>query len=268
MPRLLADIRENATSWPVQLRQWARSALHYAEEVSRLGTNSDPSFRSLFWIRAYAALTDIRDEFEGKAEILAEVNQHPGGPAGPAWAVLTRHVLESIDAVRGELSEDDLVYFWYRRQVEVHPFQDAVRLRVLKKTGAVSDRRRVDLLGRECCVEKLNGAIRRVLLRYGRADPQHSYRGAAKIRECRDEHGSRQSGTVDRWPRTLRPAISSCPGHPGHICLKVPFSRHSSCAPGRSRARVLLLGRRRRVGGRRRWLPFRELQGSARGTHT
>lgn len=166
VPRLLADINENARSWPTQLRQWVRSALYYTEEVIRTGADSTPASRAMSWVRVYASLTDLREVFEAKEQLLEEMNQYPGGEAVLVLLGLTREVLERIEAVRCELSEDELVYFWYRRQVEVHPFQDGVRLRVTQ-SGAVSDRRKVDLLRRECAVEELNAAIRRVLVRYG-----------------------------------------------------------------------------------------------------
>lgn len=148
-----------------QLEQWTASAAIYASGVARSAGNEHAAFDGMFWIRAYGVLVEVRDHFaELDATVAGHQNEAPGG-AVPIYRRWFAAILGAIAGARTALTDDELLYFEYRRHVECHIFQTQYNLRVARD-GMVVERRRSNILSRDMTIEDTDAAIQRVLQRY------------------------------------------------------------------------------------------------------
>jgi hypothetical protein len=167
--RVMADIDRNSRTVGTQISQWAESAASHANEVARLDGASTAATDSLYWIRTYGVLADLAAHFERKLAFVIETEQ--GAPSATtrtyrSWFVA---ILAGIGRARDALTEEELLYLEYRRNVECHPFQDGYRLNIAR-AGEVIDTRPSLLLRKTLTIDATDAAIRAVLKRY-RGEP-------------------------------------------------------------------------------------------------
>jgi hypothetical protein len=106
---------------PILEKNWVKTL----NAVTGTWTSGRPKpagpFVSIFWIRLYGAITDLRTRFQPTADLhaslVAEGRSHPFVAAGAA-------VHEACAAIRDQLSDDELVFAAFQRQVHAHVYQD------------------------------------------------------------------------------------------------------------------------------------------------
>jgi hypothetical protein len=140
--------------------QWTETAGHYVSLVA--AGNLQPEIVTVFWLRAYGVLYDVREHLRGLRETF--VNAAPAllqkFGLDQSALVPINDLLSSLDRMRGVFNEDEQAYFEFRRHVECHPLQHAYTLQV--KGGTIKTRKS-RFSGREWTYEEEDEALRRVI---------------------------------------------------------------------------------------------------------
>lgn len=112
---------------PLLAAQWVHN-LHTICEAMREGRATPIGlFASVFWLRLYGVLIDLRNRFRK----LAEFHQYmiDRGKDDP-FVAASAAVFKACDAVYGALSDDELIYATFVRHVEAHVYQDSFEYEV------------------------------------------------------------------------------------------------------------------------------------------
>ena len=167
--RLLDDVlKKSGDVSTVQVLRWLNRARCAAEAV--VETPMDGYKAAVFWISIFGVLHDLRLSWDSQLAMLRGIHAEGDATAGQRerlkilYGRPLRHLLEAVKLLKSCFTEDELIYLEYRRNCEAHPFQHAYRLRPTKDKTAISDKRRVHLLGREMVVEHIDAATERVML--------------------------------------------------------------------------------------------------------
>jgi hypothetical protein len=181
--RLLRDLDANSGNVHAQqIRQWIRSAHEYTAKVANEGQSASAEARAVFWIRVSAVFGEVHANQERLLAMIDEsiahaelTNDHLLHRMRTALAEL----VNAIDAAKASLSDDELLYLLYRRDVECHPWQDSYRLRVAKNGLTLADKRTV--FGKEWTVEEMDSALGALLLKHGMNEPAIAVAFASKL---------------------------------------------------------------------------------------
>jgi hypothetical protein len=194
--RLLKDIQTyGGTIHAQQEHQWIRDAHHYTRKVALEGKSCSPEGRALFWIRLAGLLQDVREHLETQEKLWKTMMQ--GDSTTEARLRPTNYdpikaVLDGIEAVMGSLSDVELLYLAYRRDVECHPWQDSYRLK-LTKPGKLKEVRTV--FRREWKIEEAEAAIANLLRSYQIDEAQIAADFASRV----SAHVERVAAAAQRW---------------------------------------------------------------------
>jgi hypothetical protein len=131
--RLRSEIEAMSGVEHEQEKQWIRTAVRYAEMTASGYGDPSEAPGALFWIRLFEVLGTLRDQWTRQAAMLDEVVGNDDDERRRArltrlYVEPQRRVLEAMEALRSEFSEDELLYVERRRHVEAHPYQRGYRL--------------------------------------------------------------------------------------------------------------------------------------------
>jgi hypothetical protein len=120
--RLVSTFEERRSKRnPILERNWVKTLSAVTEALANGTAKPAGLFASIFWIRLYGAITDLRTRFQPTADfhasLIAEGRSSPFVAAGAA-------VHDACAAIRDELSDDELVFAAFLRQVHAHVYQD------------------------------------------------------------------------------------------------------------------------------------------------
>lgn len=112
---------------PLMDSQWVRN-LHRVCEAMRVGKGEPIGlFVSVFWIRLYGVLVDLRKRYRSDADYHAYAVEQ--GKSN-AFSAASAAVFEAAQAVHSSLTDDELVYATFLRHVEAHVYQDSFEYEV------------------------------------------------------------------------------------------------------------------------------------------
>lgn len=159
--RLLADINaKSGVIWVRQMRQWVGDAEYYARRVADLGDEATNEERTLFVLRAYGALDEVREAFDRHVE--GYRTQYAGEPEEklPPVVKQTQLLVQELEGALTSLTDEEKAYLLYRRDTECHPTLDRYRLR---RKGDGSLKEKFEVFGRSWTVEDFDKAMSRIL---------------------------------------------------------------------------------------------------------
>ncbi len=107
--------------------QWVRH-LHSICEALREGRATPAGlFASVFWIRLYGALVDLRNRYRKSAEfhqyLLEQGKDH-------SFTAASAEIFHACTAIYDSLSDDEIIYATFVRHVEAHVYQDSFEYEV------------------------------------------------------------------------------------------------------------------------------------------
>lgn len=106
---------------PIMERQWASLLHRMCTAIRNDAAEPRGIFQSIFWIRLYGALTEIRDRFDKFPGLRASI---PTTSAYHRWATAGAEVFDACTAIRESLSHDELVFAAFLRHVHAHVYQE------------------------------------------------------------------------------------------------------------------------------------------------
>jgi len=124
--RLLRSTEERrAKRSPLLEAQWVRVFASVTKELADGTAQPAGLFVSVFWIRLYGVLTELRETHRTSAELRALVRD---GGADHPWLAAADDVFAACTAMHDALSDDELVYAAFARQVHAHVYQTGFEL--------------------------------------------------------------------------------------------------------------------------------------------
>lgn len=149
----------NRSIYPKVELGWANT---FDNTVTRMlaGDSTDPeALHVVFYLRLWGWLVEFQENYSDVIEWVRTDQQSPNHPLRP--------VLAALDAIRGTLTEDELLYAEYRRHVEGHMRQEPYDLQLNKK-GELRTERGSLMTGKSYDKKDLDQRIAGVIRRYGR----------------------------------------------------------------------------------------------------
>jgi|GEM_PF-4804116 hypothetical protein len=155
---------------PVLERQWVRN-LHIVCEALRKG-EADPEglFALAFWIGLYGAMSEMRAKFYRTfetAEVLRQSGKHH------PFITASAAVFEACDAIRSSLTDDEIVFVTFMRQIHAHVYQDGFEQAVERgnpeenQPGSIRDKQMIPLLRRHVAVEEAHQILEQISSKNG-----------------------------------------------------------------------------------------------------
>lgn len=154
--RALDGIARPSQRNPILERQWVRNLHGICEELRTGDPTPDGLFAQSFWIGLYAVLTELRHKFRHATETMEALRKigkgHPFITASAA-------VLEACEAMRAALSDEELIFVTFMRQIHAHIYQDGFEVAIERGNPAVSqpsalrDKQMIPLLRRHVAIE-------------------------------------------------------------------------------------------------------------------
>lgn len=172
---------------PLLERQWV-SLLHRMVMAMSAGTaKPEGLFQSVFWVRLYGALTEIPERFEKLAGL------HEGQPK--SWKHYARfkavsEIYAACRALRGSLSEDELVFAAFSRHVHAHVYQDGFEYAIEpgnpkeKQRGAVRTKQKDPAVGRHLSVDAVHEVVDRICIEHGNDESRIASHFVAKVKSA------------------------------------------------------------------------------------
>lgn len=183
--------------------RWILELLQLSGHLAEVGIDALwPAF-DMFWIRLHGVLTEFAADLRGKVELLR----------GTKHESLLTPISTSLESIRSSLSDDEVVFGDWCRQLSVHVYQRGYGLD-LKKNGEVKDMRPIKVLGRSLPIHEID-EIRSRVLGISEGPMTIAVQVAKTIREparrLHEAHEARSSGPerTSRGARVDRPA--RCP---------------------------------------------------------
>lgn len=150
--------------------QWAH-ALHAACDALRDGTAQPAGlFASVFWLRLYGALTDLRSRFRPSAEAHRSLVEE--GKIVEFYAAAAE-VFDACDAIKNSLSDEELVFAAFVRHCEAHVYQDSFKYTVdpgnaeQNQPGAIRTKQMIRTLRRHMDIDDVHRIVGEVSARWG-----------------------------------------------------------------------------------------------------
>jgi hypothetical protein len=151
-------------------KQWVELS-HRMCEAIRSGRAKPPGlFESVFWIRLYGCLTDLREMFEKWTDVHIDVS-----PSWPPYRFLAAaaEVAAACEALHGCLSDDELAYVAFLRHVHAHVYQEGFQYAIERgnpeknQRGALRTKQTVRPLRRHVDVDEVHAIVNRVYEEHG-----------------------------------------------------------------------------------------------------
>jgi hypothetical protein len=158
---------------PLLEEQWVKT-LHAVSSALCAGS-ARPSgpYESVFWIRLYGAMTELRRRFESTYELhrdcLAAGKSHPLLAAGA-------EVFSACSAIRGLLTDDELVFAAFVRHVHAHVYQEGFEYAVEpgnpvhNQPAALRTKQMVRTVQRHVSTDEAHAIVDRICLEYENDD--------------------------------------------------------------------------------------------------
>jgi hypothetical protein len=155
---------------PILERQWVRNLHGVCEELRTGEPHPDGLFAQSFWIGLYGVLTELRHRFRDAAvtmEALKKIGKgHPFITASAA-------VIEACEAIRTALSDEDLIFVTFMRQIHAHIYQDGFEVAVERgnpktnQPSTIRDKQMIPLLRRHIPVEEAHRILDKISAKNG-----------------------------------------------------------------------------------------------------
>jgi hypothetical protein len=122
---------------PIMERQWASLLQRMCTAIRNGSAEPRGIFQSVFWIRLYGALTEIRDRFDRFPGLRDSI---PATSAYHRWAAAGAEVFDACSAIRESLSDDELVFAAFTRHVHAHVYQEGFEYNLERGSAATKQR--------------------------------------------------------------------------------------------------------------------------------
>jgi hypothetical protein len=167
----LVTARTRATKRnPLLEQQWVEVSHNMCEAIRSGRATSFGLFATVFWIRLYACLTDLRERYQVWTD--AHVDVPPSWPPY-RWLAACAEVAAACDALHDCLSDEELVYVAFLRQVHAHVCQDGFEYTIERgnpeknQPGAVRTKQTVRPLRRHVEIEEVHEIVDRIHKEHG-----------------------------------------------------------------------------------------------------
>jgi hypothetical protein len=163
--------RDRATKRnPLLELQWVELTLKMCRAIRESRAQPAGIFEGVFWVRLYGCLTDLRVRFAPWAD-----SHHGVPPSWPPYRFLAAasEVSVACHALRDCLSDDELVYVAFVRQVQSHVYQDGFEYSIERgnptknQRGAVRTKQTISPLGRHVDIDQAHEIVDRIHLAHG-----------------------------------------------------------------------------------------------------
>lgn len=155
---------------PILERQWVRNLHGICEELRTGEPSPDGLFAQSFWIGLYAVLTELRHKFRHATETMEALRKMgKGHPFITAQAA----VLEACEAMRASLSDEDLVFVTFMRQIHAHIYQDGFEIALergnptINQPSTLRDKQLIPLLRRHVSVDEAHRLLDEISAKNG-----------------------------------------------------------------------------------------------------
>jgi len=138
--RMWVAIDKRSESEAQQLWGWVRELDRTARTLATHGKAAGPNTMTAFWIKLCGTLVEAGRYYDDMIGLM-----NPLSPTSSQNVKDVHAVRAVITAMRDALTEDQLIWLHYRRDVECHVWQTLYDLRA--KDGKVQDHRKFELLG-------------------------------------------------------------------------------------------------------------------------
>jgi hypothetical protein len=168
--RLLKDVEKGGNGRHAlhQMERWVCETARIASEVGETKSGTpDVDQITVFWIRAYGTLADLRKELAESLKLMNDAHLPRSRENVRRHFEPLERVISLIDETKALFDDDEKLYFEWRRHTECHPLQHAYRL-TRKGDGALKDKYFCKLLGSDRVIEDIGDAAQRVVRRYKR----------------------------------------------------------------------------------------------------
>lgn len=142
---------------PILERQWVRNLYVVCEALRKGEAEPDGLFALAFWIGLYGVLKELRHGFRHAPETMEHLRKvgkcHPFITASAA-------VFDACAAIRGALSDEEIVFITFMRQIHAHVYQAGFEHAVERgnpqqnQPSSVRDKQMIPLLRRHVPVEE------------------------------------------------------------------------------------------------------------------
>jgi hypothetical protein len=149
-------------------QQWVHN-LHVVCEAFRLGkAEPDGLFALAFWIGLYGVLAELREGFRGASET-AQLLSKMG--KSHSYFSACAEVFDACEEIRGCLSEDEIIFITFVRQIHAHVYQEGFEYGLQPGTttraGTIRDTQTVRLLGRSVPVDEAHRVLDEISAKNG-----------------------------------------------------------------------------------------------------
>lgn len=169
---------------PIMERQWASLLHRMCTAIRNDAAEPRGIFQSVFWIRLYGALTEIRDRFDKFPGLRALI---PATSAYHRWAAAGAEVFDACMAIRESLSHDELVFAAFTRHVHAHVYQEGFEYDLepgnaeTGQRGAVRGSTMVRPVRRHIGVDEVHAIVDRVHTAHGNDESRIAAAFADKV---------------------------------------------------------------------------------------
>lgn len=139
---------------------WSADFVHTIDRIVAGNSTDGHALRVVFFLRLYGLVVDFRKNYQ----LFRTSLRSPSSPGSDLWHLT--NVLDALESMRAELTEDEQLYAEYRRHVDAHVLQGAYDLQWNRPKDVAKERFTSKYTGVEYDVRDLNGRLDAVIRRY------------------------------------------------------------------------------------------------------
>ena len=141
--------------------QWVKTFYGVCEAFCEGQANPAGLFVSVFWVRLYGVITELEDRFRKMAELSDDLAA--AGKAEPIFVAGTG-VYAACGAVRGVLSDDELVFTAFARHVHAHVYQSGFEYSIEpgRPASNLRTKQMVRTVGRHVGIDETHAIVDRI----------------------------------------------------------------------------------------------------------
>ena len=180
----LLDRDLSAKRDPLLEGQWVRNLRAVCDALREGRAEPEGLFISVFWIRLYGVLVDLRGRYRKSAEAHEELVT---GGGTNAFSVASADVFYACDAVYQSLSDEELIYAVFIRHTEAHVYQTSFDYSVergnpaQRQPAALRTKQMVPTVRRHIDVDEVHRIVDAVLQRPGYNEARVAVNMAHKV---------------------------------------------------------------------------------------
>jgi len=166
----LLDRDRPAKRNPLLDSQWVHNLFAICDALREGRAEPMGLFVSVFWVRLYGALVDLRNRYRRSAEAHKYALERGGSNA---FNAASAEVFEACDAIYQALSDDELIYATFIRHTAAHVYQDSFEYEVERgnpaqnQPAAIRTKQLVAPLRRHVDVDEAHRIVDEILTKAG-----------------------------------------------------------------------------------------------------